>query len=139
MEIRKAIVSEIPKVESFYELVDYKPGVNKSDFLLITELTGNIVGAVRLVQEQNELVLRGMMIHPDFQRRGIGSKMLKICAEHMGDQICYCIPYDYLEEFYNEVGFKKTEANQAPIFLQTRLNSYLNDGMDTIIMRKDSK
>jgi GNAT superfamily N-acetyltransferase len=79
---------------------------------------------VRLAPEHGTPVLRGMQVHPDHRRQGVGSKLLARISEELGESSCYCIPYAHLVQFYSQIGFDVIEITLAPPFLKERLESY---------------
>ncbi len=100
----------------------------------VSEISGEIVGAVRLSPEENVLVLRGMRIRRDVHRRGVGTHLLRRVALAVGSKDCYCIAYRWLISFYAQVGFREVTAKQVPEFLAIRNARYLNDGLDVVVM-----
>ncbi|MFN2273599.1 MAG: GNAT family N-acetyltransferase [Anaerolineales bacterium] len=83
------------------------------------------------------IVLRGMQVRQDCQRRGIGSTLLRYAASVLGEHHCYCIPYSYLERFYEGVGFVRIDPLEAPAFLRERWSTYMGKlGLDVILMRR---
>jgi GNAT superfamily N-acetyltransferase len=76
-----------------------------------------------------------MRVEPDFQRQGIGSRLLgAVGAELRGP--CYCIPYAHLTGFYGQIGFQVLEPRLAPDFLAERLATYRarGDGHEYLLM-----
>jgi N-acetylglutamate synthase-like GNAT family acetyltransferase len=49
-----------------------------ADRFFISEMDGELVGGVRLALEEGALVLRGMRVRADMQRRGIGTRLLQM-------------------------------------------------------------
>lgn len=100
-----------------------------------------IIGAVRLCFEQGHFVLRTMQIHPDFQKKGIGQKLLyefDHLLQKKKIQSIFCMPFTHLEKFYGTIGFRKIQTSEAPLFLQQRLSDMLNrePGHHGILMLK---
>ena len=127
METTKA-QSRFADVRSFYDICGYTGPVNPDDDMIIAFSKSEIVGVVRLVNEHNVPILRGMNIREDFQRQGIGSRMLKafdrlIVAKKL--QPVYLICGTHLESYYGQVLFKKVESFQLiPAFLVERMKGY---------------
>ena len=97
--IRKS-PSQYSEVIEFYERCGYSRGVRGQDTTLSAVRQNVLVGAVRLCLEDRVLVLRGMQVLPDFQRRGIGTELLNDCLPSLGEFTCYRIPWAHLEQFY---------------------------------------
>ena len=84
-------------------------------------------------------MLRGMQVHPRFQRQGIGKRLLAAVAQARDGKGCFCIPYAHLVGFYGGIGFRVMEPATAPSFLQLRLETYRDrgEGNDYLIMRRE--
>ena len=119
---------------TFYEARNYRGGIYDGDRVAIA-FNERITGAVRICSEYGVNVLRGMQIKPAWQRKGVGLLMLKFLAAHLDMTGCYCLPYKHLKRFYELTGFEEIPENRAPEILTQRLNSYLNKGLDVIIMQ----
>ena len=61
-----------PLVETLHELKDK---FQTHIFLKVTS-EGKIIGSVRVLQENNSCYIGRLMVHPDFQNRGIATKLL---------------------------------------------------------------
>lgn len=111
-------------IKIFYRSVDYDRKVSNT-CRFVTALFGeNIVGVVRVCSEKGVLVLRGMERAEEFQRKGIGSEMLREVNTIVGDRIYYALAYSPLENFYNRAGFLKIDEAAAPVLLRNRLQQY---------------
>lgn len=66
-------------------------------------------------------MLRGVQIALNYQRQGIGTCILNAINSLIEHDVCWCIPYKWLEGFYHQIGFKKVPESQAPLFLQKRI------------------
>jgi N-acetylglutamate synthase-like GNAT family acetyltransferase len=138
-EVRRATPEDISRVLNFYAERRYGGGIQPEDAVLLAERDGELVGIVRLAQEEGVVVLRGMQVHPRFQRQGIGKRLLAIVAPELDGRDCFCIPYAHLAGFYSRIGFHVIEPAKAPTFLQLRLETYQNrgDGKEYLIMHRE--
>jgi N-acetylglutamate synthase-like GNAT family acetyltransferase len=138
IEIRHATAEDISRVLNFYAERRYGGGIRPEDSVLLAEHDGELVGIVRLTAEEGVIVLRGMQVHPRFQRQGIGKKLLATVAQERDGTDCFCIPYAHLVGFYAGIGFRSTEPAKAPTFLRLRLERYQarGDGNEYLIMRR---
>lgn len=112
---------------AFYQECARETKLDRSDILIVAKSGVRIVGIVRLCFEEGVHVLRTMQIHPDFQRKGIGSLLLHRFDELLkerGIRKIYCLPYEHLERFYGQIGFKRISTETAPRFLQDRLANF---------------
>lgn len=124
---------EYTEVLALYKECRYGGGADESDKILVAVDAG-IVGAVRICTEHGEKVLRGMQIRPAYQRKGLGSEMLRFLAGHLDMGGCYCLPYAHLKGFYASIGFKEISPQSAPRFLAERLEKYLSSDNNEIII-----
>jgi N-acetylglutamate synthase-like GNAT family acetyltransferase len=135
--IRVAQPEDFERVGAFYHLNGYDSPIHPEDMVVLAEDRNQLCGAVRLLAEEDVLVLRGMRVAEPFQRQGIGTKMLEAVGRLLGNRECYCIPYPYLRDFYSQIGFQEIEPSFAPDFLANRLALYRQQlGLNVMIMRR---
>jgi predicted N-acetyltransferase YhbS len=96
-----------------------------------------VVAAVRLAVEEGVVVLRGMRVREDHQRRGVGRALLRCTVAALGTAVCYCIPYRWLTAFYGEAGFQTIPPEAAPAFLASRHDRYVEEGAPVVVMRRE--
>lgn len=138
LTIHLATSADHPAILALYDRCGYASGLAPTDELVIARNAGELVGVVRLCTEQETIVLRGMQVHPDHRRRGIGSQLLDACIVRLGDRACHCLPYDHLIGFYGGAGFQLVEAERLPPFLQDRLHRYRQSGQAVVPMLRSS-
>ena len=129
---RPVSTDEWEKVLAFLRSEGYARSVANQDQFFVSEISGEMVGAVRLSPEEYVLVLRGMRIRRDVQRRGVGTHLLCRVALAIGPRACYCIPYRWLIPFYAQVGFREVAARDVPEFLAIRTARYVSEGLDVV-------
>jgi N-acetylglutamate synthase-like GNAT family acetyltransferase len=141
VEIRRATAEDIPQAREFYTRRGYGGGIAPEDAVLLAEQGGDIVGIVRLAPEEGEIVLRGMQVHPTYQRQGIGLQFLAALANELGNRTCFCIPYAHLEDFYGRIGFAAIDLADAPPFLRSRVEGYRVRfvGKQFLLMRREAQ
>ncbi|HXJ40980.1 MAG TPA: GNAT family N-acetyltransferase [Bryobacteraceae bacterium] len=132
--IRIAHSCELNRILAAYKNWGYGGGITPDDTAWLAEVATELIGIVRVAPECDILILRGMRIAEQWQRRGIGGQMLRIVAEWLGKRECYCVPYTHLVHFYGQIGFVETEAAAAPSFLALRLDEYTRRSLDVTIM-----
>lgn len=66
--------TDIPPLKQTLEEVyeEFKKGV----ILKATDESGTIIGSVRAYQENGTIYIGKLMVHPDFQKQGLGTKLL---------------------------------------------------------------
>jgi GNAT superfamily N-acetyltransferase len=136
LKIVKAQKDELDKVISFYERCGYTGGAKQKDDVVIAKVDEKIIGAGRVCYEEGIVVLRGLYIGEEFQRRGVGKAILKELDKIIGDREAYILPYKYLGPLYSKIGFKEIELEEAPLFLQERRLKYIKMGNTGMIMRR---
>jgi GNAT superfamily N-acetyltransferase len=114
IEVRRAMAEDISRVLKFYAERRYSGGIRPEDALLLAEHDGELIGIVRLTREEGVVVLRGMQVHPRFQRQGIGKRLLGAVAQELDGKGCFCIPYAHLVGFYGGIGFHVMDPAKAP-------------------------
>ncbi|MDP4229096.1 MAG: GNAT family N-acetyltransferase [Bacteroidota bacterium] len=117
-----------------YEAIGYHGGIKDEDVCFLASEGGRPIGGVRLCLENGVLVLRGMMVLPEFQRQGIGKALLGLLDVEIGDTPCYCINPPHLASFYGRIGFHRIELVKAPMFLVERLERYGREQHECIMM-----
>jgi GNAT superfamily N-acetyltransferase len=127
---------ELARVAELYASVGYGGGVSAADLTLLAKAGGRLAGVVRLCGEADVTVLRGMQVHPEFQRQGIGRLLLARCVPHLDERTAYCLPYGHLVRFYEQAGFELAEPGELPPFLARRLAGYLASGQQVVAMRR---
>jgi N-acetylglutamate synthase-like GNAT family acetyltransferase len=134
--VRHAAPAEWPKVERFYRDRKYRGEVSLDAHIVMAERGKEMVGVGRVQAEQGVLVLRGMRVDPECQRRGVGSRILDQLAGDLNGRRCYCLPYRHLRAFYGRAGFFEIDPQAAPAFLRARLHDYRAAGLDVTIMQR---
>jgi GNAT superfamily N-acetyltransferase len=126
----------LAEIAEFYRYVGYGAGVSSADLTLAARVGRRLAGAVRLCEEGGVIVLRGMHVAPEFQRQGIGHKLLSRCVPWLERHAAYCLPYEHLRGFYGYAGFKPAPSNMLPPFLAARLAGYQLAGQRVLAMRR---
>lgn len=136
LKISQAQLQNVEMIKVFYNQCGYGGDLSEEALTFIAQLEGQIVGAVRLCPNVGFFTLRGMQVLVPFQGQGIGTQLLQACADHLADQICYCIPWQHLRSFYQQAGFQEVLLSEAPSLLYERFNHYVSRNMNVILMRR---
>ena len=126
--------AERARILEFLRAEGYTTHIQDTDDMFAAWADGQVAGAVRLAIEHDTLVLRGMRVRADLQRRGVGAQLLQRLDREIGGRQCYCIPYAWLTGFYGTIGFASISPDDAPMFLVERLRSYRARGIDALVM-----
>lgn len=146
IEISLATREQLPSIQNFYDVSGYRGSRLSQDEQIVVALAASsqstpiaqrpILGAVRLCEENGFQMLRGMRIDEQHRRHGLGTAMLKRFAQILDYKVCYCLPFPYLVNFYQQIGFQLISAEMAPAFLQKRLHSYQDQDINVSIMAR---
>jgi GNAT superfamily N-acetyltransferase len=134
--VRVASASEYPRIEALYAAWGYRGGILPQDMLYVAEQGSEVIAAVRCTHEHGFVLLRGMYVAPEHQRRGIGSRLLDFFVSQIDGAACYCVPYMHLRVFYGRAGFAPIACESAPAFLRERVASYRSRGLDVLVMHR---
>lgn len=79
---------------------------------------GQLVGLVNALSDGVMTVyFHYMLVHPEYQNRGIGKKMMELMlAKYEGYKTKLLVSYDSAAEFYKKAGFK-SEAGTVAMFI----------------------
>ena len=94
-----------------------------------------IIAALRLCPYEDSWLLRSMSVDQEYQRRGIGLKMLLENQLTLKDKACYCFPYRHLQDFYQQAGFQLIHTDKASPVIQQLFQQYIDSGKDIILMQ----
>jgi GNAT superfamily N-acetyltransferase len=125
---------DILRIAAAYAAWGYGGGIVHRDTAWVAELSGEVIGTVRVAPEHGTLVLRGMQVAERWQGTGIGTRLLAAVGSWLDDRTCYCIPYAHLKRFYERIGFCEIAVSTAPSFLAVRTADYKKRGLDVLIM-----
>ena len=125
-------------IKKHYESFGYQSDILEDDIYLFAYDDTRLVAIVRVSTEQDHAVLRGMFIDDEYRRRGIGSQMIKELALYLDKNFeqCFCIPLGHLGPFYQQIGFHQISDQEAPLFIQKRIEKYRNGDMDVLLMKR---
>lgn len=127
---------ELFEILNFYRDIGYRGGARETDTILVARIEDRVIGAVRLCTEESVIVLRGMQISREYQRQGIGTRLLNECVPFFNAGISYCLPYDHLMGFYQQIDFQPVNPAELPNFLRQRLAGYHVLDKKIIAMRR---
>lgn len=136
IEIKTIDQSLFEEAKKFYESVGYLGGIQPDDIVVGAFLNSQMIGVVRLAFENSFVVLRGMQVLEKFQRRGIGALIIQKLESHIKEE-CFCLPYDWLEGFYGQIGFIKIDPQQAPDHLKKRFHENQKKHPHLIVMKRN--
>lgn len=89
-------------------------GLDDTDFLIACRDGENIVGAARIIWDKGYVAyLADVMVKPEYQKQGIGKKMVNECISYIDSQLkdgwrvkIILLAAKGKEEFYDKFGFE---------------------------------
>jgi len=112
-----------PLVQSLTEL----QAEFKRSTVFVCRLKGEVIGSVRATRLEDRCFIGRLMVHPRFQRQGLGSKLMSAVEDHFQDAAFYELFTGHRSEnnlrLYQRLGYKqfkieKVSQNLQLIFLE---------------------
>lgn len=126
--------SELYTLNRFYKRHGHKGKADMRDTAFWLKDEDNVLAALRFTSKDGHILLRGLWVHKERRREGLGSSLLVDCSHYWKKQTCFCYPFSHLEKFYVKHGFTRAE-NRAPKPLLEKLKSYQQRGEKVILMQ----
>ena len=109
---------------------DLEKAVHNSSFVVSAWDGETLVGLVRVLSDDVSICyLQDILVHPDYQRRGIGEQMMQACLAryaHVRSKVLMTDDEQRQRLFYEEAGFRDTKD-----LAEARLNTFVQiDGVD---------
>jgi len=120
---RRATPYEFASVVRLYDEGGYNGRYQAADFLLLAMMGDEAIGVVRLVEESQLSLLRGLYISKAWRGRGIGLGLLQAASRHLPPR-SYCVTHSALLAFFGKIGFVPCSDEDAPVYLQERRRRY---------------
>lgn len=135
--IERADAAELAEINAFYRSVGYPDGARSEDRLWLARHENQVLAAVRICpQPEGYVLLRGLYVAESAQRQGLGSQLARAALADVAGRVCYCIPFAEIEVFYQKLKFLRIRPEHAPQRVADRLQRYLDDGLNVILMRR---
>ena len=87
---------------------------SNSTYMLIARIDECVVGLARSISDEVSIhYLQDILVHPDFQKKGVGRELLKLMLERFKDVRTHMILTDDEEKqlkFYESLGYKNTKS-----------------------------
>jgi len=112
-------------VNDTYKSIDFKESYFENEIIVMASHGDKFVGLGRL-QKINEtsLEMGGIYVNESLRGKGVASKIVSKLVELSSEyENVYCIPFEYLENFYKGFGFDNVvELNSAPEIVVGKYN-----------------
>lgn len=129
---------DVDAVRSFYTNTTYKKGdtVNNENEIVAVYDGNKMVAVFRLCKENGAIVLRGFFVLAEYQKRGIGTKMLGLFENELSDVGCYLNCRNSLNRFYEKANFE-ISGDDTPDFLKERMAGYNNKELNILVRKQN--
>ena len=101
----------------FYALTEVQVlrALDKSDFIVAASVGGSPVGMARLISDGTQALVMDVIVHPDYQRSGIGRGLMDQIKAYFERQGCPDMLINLLTDstktaFYEKLGYHRTEG-----------------------------
>ena len=102
------------KSVGFYDIPpnDVRKALDKTDFIVAAAIDGNVVGMARLITDGTQVLIMDVVVHPDYQKQGIGRGMMERIREYIEKMdyermLVNLLTDDSKIEFYEKLGYNK--------------------------------
>ncbi len=133
---RVAIGADLPQIQELYAIWGQAFAYLLNDQTFVAEVNGRIVGAVRLVFEEANFVVRSLFVLKSYRKQGIAQALLETVGTELGHSEAYCLPYPEQENLFACIGFKPIVGLTAPDFLLSRKENLCENNHEVIIMKR---
>lgn len=137
MEIFEASLNYIDQINQFYIEQDYHSDWSSTERAFVCVNDSKIIATVKVECINNVTILRGMYVSENYQKQGIGTKLLAFIEPVLNEKIAYCMPLEHASGFYEKIGFYEVCESLYPDFLKVRCKSYIDSGYKIKTMRRD--
>ena len=136
IEVKYFKSCDVDAVRSFYTNTTYRKGdiVDETNEIVAAYDGDKMVGVFRLCKENGVIVLRGFFVLAEYQKKGIGTKMLGLFENELSDVACYLNCRNGLTRFYEKANFEVC-GNEVPEFLKERVAGYNNPELNILIRK----
>ena len=84
-----------------------------SSIFLVCEINGKVVGVVRGNYDGSRAMIHQLSVHPEYQRRGIGTALVKEVVNKFRERSASTVSATVIDEsleFWQKIGFRKTSV-----------------------------
>jgi len=128
----------LPLVNRFYKASRYSAKAGRGEKVYVLKQGPRIVAALRLVPKPNGYYfLRSMCVDPALRGQGLGTRLLQGIAQELAEFPCYCYPFEHLELFYGQIGFRRVDEGSVPDFIQDGFTRLLSSGRGVMLMMRE--
>ncbi len=108
IKVRQIKENEMSWVNSCYEKIGFKGSEFSNEFIVVAELNNQKCGLGRLVKlDEENWELGGIFVGNIYRGKGIARAIVSFLCDEIDSTYrnIWCLPFENLEEFYNDFGF----------------------------------
>ncbi|WP_194091508.1 GNAT family N-acetyltransferase [Vibrio hibernica] len=120
-----------PIYKAYYPIAKVKNNEN----IIVGYYDKSIIAVVRFRPIEHYRLLTGMLVLPEYQRKGVGQQLLTHCENAILTSDHYCFAYQHLENFYHNNGFHVVQSDDLPAPLKFLFLRYISSGKKLVAMR----
>ena len=105
------------KSVGFYDIPEnlVRDALDKSGFIVVAYLNDTAIGMARLITEGTQVLIMDVVVHPDYQNKGIGKGLMERIREYIEKMDYRQMLVNLLTDstkagFYEKLGYVKTEG-----------------------------
>ena len=124
-----------PLVNRFFKENGHKGKARGNDRIFaLKDNNGTLLAALRATPKQNGYLLRSVQVDRSHYGEGLGTQLVRETVAMMFPAICWCYPFDHLQHFYEECGFKISSPEQVDDDIKGPYQRYLQQGQQLLLM-----
>lgn len=124
MKIFEAKLSLREQINTFYQQQGYHSDWSDTERAFVCMEGSIIVGCVKVETIHKAAILRGMYVDSQYQRQGIGTRLLKHIEPILNQRLSYCMPLAHVANYYKKIRFIEVAESEYPEFLTLRCEKY---------------
>jgi len=93
-----------------------KSALERSDYIITAVVNNKTIGMARLITDGTQVLIMDVVVHPDYQRKGIGKNLMEKIIEYVKSmeytQMFVQLITDKID-FYEKLGFNRASSENA--------------------------
>ncbi|GLT17517.1 acyltransferase [Vibrio zhanjiangensis] len=115
---------KLPLVSRLYKAYYPSGRAKKDELTIVGKCDQQVVAVVRFKAIEDNRLLTGMLVVPEFRHQGLGHQLISYCEKHVLQSGDFCFAYSELESFYQQHGFFTLDSDSLPNTLRGLFERY---------------